>query len=437
MAKKTPSESTSRPHKGVSDMRYKSTTKRASFLSQFKSRRAANKPLQGAAPLTKDDRRIAANKTARLIDSRCQLDKALQTESAKDIQKFSSDDRVERDRLLAKNARLEKYEEKHLRNLVKARKESKRLYSRDPTPQRAGNLDFTEDLLRQFKHHLVPSVKSRDSLLQCLERASENPDDNCPLAPNVGQSGDRDAFKPSKPVSQDRANKTKVASDKAILENGGKPLPVVDGPIENPIKAQSPKRKLDPGPPLAISEKKQKMSKSEATHVRAQQMATSKLPTPDDTASSVSSNEDSGPGKPGKSGAADDLTSEAKRSQPIVKPNKEGNKDDNAGKGKGKIGTLPTIEPWYMGHARAMMEPDFNDCVFYRPRKKQRRGPVKDYSVCGALVINAELLTPPPSASSSSSEGPKQSHGHNRGKHPHGRDNKHRHRKGRNFRGGR
>ncbi|PSR78871.1 hypothetical protein BD289DRAFT_110943 [Coniella lustricola] len=434
MAKGLSSEGSKASNKSETGTSNKPAMERPTFLSHFRPRQhAATKPSQAnSMSLTKDDRRAASKKNARLIDRRCRLDRALQTEAAREPQSVSDSHREERDRLLAQNSKLERYEEKHLRNLIKARKESKRLYGRAATPQRAVNLDFTHDLLREFRRNLVPSVENREDLLRILESVPRATNDTCSSVSNSKSHDDCDASKPSERGLPTRGTKRETTSNDASLLDTDQPLLSVDAPSANPFRLLSPKRKLDQDLPLATSEKKkQKKTKSEQTHGLAQLMSPANLPTPDDSAaSSLASSEGE---DQAKAGPADDSALQTKQSQP-TKPSKGIKADEVANKAKQKIGTLPTIEPWYVGHARAMMEPSFNDCVFDR-RNKRSRAPFKSYNVSGALVIDSEQLTPPLSISSSSSETSKPSQGR-RGQRHQNRD-RHRHKKGRRSRGGR
>lgn len=117
-----------------------------------------------AKPFTKKARRIITKKTEKLIKRRNAIDLELLGEIQK--KRLSPNDWLPREKLLRRQAALEKREERHIRRRTRKLAEVERLYRWDPSAERAVDYDLIRYLLWKFKRHLGPLIEyhhKRDS----------------------------------------------------------------------------------------------------------------------------------------------------------------------------------------------------------------------------------------------------------------------------------
>ncbi len=124
---------------------------------QFRGIDGNYKPGKLPKPFSRKARRIITKKTEKLIKKRNKLDRELLEEIQR--KKLTPNDWLPRDKLLRRQAQLEKREERHIRKRTRKLAEVERLYTWDPSADRAVDYDLIRYLLWKFKRHLGPLIE--------------------------------------------------------------------------------------------------------------------------------------------------------------------------------------------------------------------------------------------------------------------------------------
>lgn len=422
---------------------------------------------QPLKPLTRDTRRILTENTEKLMQEREEVDQALLRESQRDKAELTAEDWLPREKLLKKIKTLANQERRHLHSQKKLIDERQRLYKCDPSSERAIDLDLLRSLQWKFKKHLSTYLEDRERIFQTGEYdedssssgskySSDSSSDGDEYVPTEWNSGPGKAGPDAIGSSQSETNSNSSNSeddDKRSISN-------LDGAFDSQFRTQTKKRKLVDILAESTPEKEQRKkmkegtAKKEQTRQDKEQTATSvsESLSAESKASSADSNTNST-----KTSAV--FESMSQRNEPkvkgiikeetIVKGEAALTNGPRAGvdriatakasgveinvtatngvttngaiingaksnKSKIKTDNAPAVEPWYKIHARRMMEPDFDDCVYTRPRKRKYQGPTRHnpYLVSGAIsdlpkdkkAVRSALPSPPASSSSRSSD---------------------------------
>lgn len=393
--------------------------------------------LELSRPFTNKIRRIITNETDKLIKTRTDLDDAIReaTERGEDGPKNS--DCLSREDVLKLSDALTRRETEHLRLRNKLIEKRKQLYKWDPSPERKVDLELLEALQWNFKRNLNTCLIVRERLLRphlAGKTTSTNRDtkDQNEAAGKVGEA----IGSSSKDAGVEHDGSAKEELEGALSEA----VSTLDGAFDDFARNMTKKRKVADGPSDLKLEKERRKKlrkgrtadKKQTTSLGGQNLQSS--------LSSLGSRED--PDSSGDKAAIDSMfqnnkkphangkkayvrvdepqvsnTTTTSSSHDIISLAKsEGTEHRDIQTQSSIVKTSgskkePLIEPWYKLHARAMMDPDFDDLVFYRPNRRKR--PHSDVYVHGALrdlrdVVsdNPPLPTPPlssPSLSPSSS----------------------------------
>lgn len=344
-----------------------------------------------AKPMTEDERRSASDKTEELIKQRNEVDQALLREAERDVADLKPSDWVPREDLLRRNTTLAERERKHIRARTKTLKEKENLYSSDPSAERAADRDLVKFLLRKFKRHLGTYLEDRERPRQPGEISEDDEEDGSISCVSFDfdseediEDGQEDAVSTS--TSDDETSEEEEDSEQSDPDPDDKDSAIgLDGCADDWITEQDRKKKRKRANGLLDSVKPAKEQRKE---VKKEQPASK-----DTSASQQSSVKKEAPGPfpspPTETGsppnnAADDSMPQSNKKKLKVNGISSGDPTETASEMKGV--SASSLEPWYKIHARAMMQPDFNDHVHYRLNKKRNRMPPREYSVSGALV---------------------------------------------------
>lgn len=382
--------------------------------------------LELSRPFTNKIRRIITNETDKLIKTRADLDDTIKeaTERSEDGSKNSAC--LSREDVLKLSDALTRRETEHLRLRNKLIEKRKQLYKWDPSPERKVDLELLEALQWNFKRNLNTCLFVRERLLR-------------PHVAGKNTSTNRDTRAKDEVVDQ-VAEVTDSSSKDAGVELDGsikeelegaqsEALSSLDGAFDDFARNLTKKRKASDEPSdLKLEKERRKKARKERTADTKQttslggQNLQSSLsiagPQEDQDISGGKTAIDSmfqNNKKPHANGKKACVrvdepqvsnTTATSSSHDIISSAKSKGTEPKAIQTQSSIVKTsgnknePLIEPWYKLHARAMMDPDFDDRVFFRPNKRKR--PHSDVYVHGALrdlrdVVsdNPALPTPP------------------------------------------
>ncbi|ROV87760.1 hypothetical protein VSDG_09727 [Cytospora chrysosperma] len=357
---------------------------------------------QLAPPLTEEARRTITSTTERLMRRRDELDRLLLSQASRLFGRIKPADWLPRVYVLRQCQRLAKRERRHIRFRTKVLAGRTRLYKLDPSAERAIDVDLVRDLLWKFKRHLGPYLVAAEN--------SSNDDDNVEYASsgsNSGSSRNETGVEMASTSSSgdDRHTSTDPSS---VEENSEDQKPSVAGGHDGAFDDTTAPKKRKADDPMGSGKEPQKKVKKEQP-AGDKQSSTSDGPSDKPIAPQISQgvedfiaaiNADAGMSqtKPFKRDAdgKEKVDRKAKEATAVKTPSDNG-----------------SLIPFYKLHAKAMMDPEFNDHVHDRPPNKRRNNnnnkrPVREYNVHGAIPV------PHPS-------GPKQRQKNNKGRLPKGR----------------
>lgn len=347
-----------------SDWRNIPEAKRTLLLQSNSTRVDNESKLQLAKPLTRKARHRITRKTTILIKKRDDIDSALVAESQPKVDSLSAEDWLPREGLLGKNEALARCERRHIQILNKAIQERQSLYRRDPSTERATDLDLIRTLHWKFKRHLGPYLQ---------DRLGEKDNDSMSSGPQMDDDDDGRA-----PVAY--ATDSDSSDDHDSSEDT-KPEAGLDGSFDDHVRAQPKKRKLGDGTCALESEKEQrkKAKKEKRDKKKREEQA----------------------GRDNHQTAPTTLESQFDTPRASILSSTDKGADVSS---KFLTDGGPAPKPWYKIHAMAMMDPGFNDHVHESQRRS--RGPPRNYFVSGALPAPPrDVVLPTPPGSSSSSTG--------------------------------
>lgn len=391
--------------------------------------------LELSRPFTNKIRRVITNETDKLIKTRADLDDAIKEATARGEDGPNNSDCLSRENILKLSDALTRRETEHLRLRSKLIEKRKQLYKWDPSPERKVDLELLEALHWNFKRNLNTCLSVRERLLR-------------PHVAGKTTSTNRDT-RAKDEVAGEVDEATGSSSKDAGVEHDGsiqeelqgaqsEAVSTLDGAFDDFARNMTKKRKASDEPSdLKFEKERRKKAKKERT---ADKKQTTSLGGQNLQSSLTSLGSQEDPDSSGDKAAIDSMFQNNKKphnngKKACVRADEPQVSDTTAtssshdiissakSKGTEPIQTPssivktssnknePLIEPWYKLHARAMMDPDFDDRVFHRPDR--RKGRHSDVYVHGALrdlrdVVsdNPPLPTPPvssPSLSPSSS----------------------------------
>lgn len=390
--------------------------------------------LELSRPFTNKIRRIITNETDKLIKTRADIDDAIKEAADRGKSVPKSSDCLSREDVLKLSDALTRRETEHLRLRNKLIEKRKQLYKWDPSAERRVDLELLEALQWNFKRNLNTCLSVREQLLRPhgtgnTTSTNRDTDDKDVASCKIGEAPG---------LSSKDADVEKDGSPKEELEGArSEAVSILDGAFDDFARSMTQKRKASDEPSgLKLEKERRKKARKERT---ADKKQTTSLDGQDLQSSLLSlgsqENPDSSRDKAAidsmsqnnKQPHANDKKARARADEPQVSTTTATNSSHDTiclAKSKGtepkairtqssivKISgntNEPLIEPWYKLHARAMMDPDFDDLVFHRPRRNKR--PHSDVYVHGALrdlrdVVsdNPPIHTPPLSSPSISS----------------------------------
>ncbi|KAG6362052.1 hypothetical protein INS49_010281 [Diaporthe citri] len=366
-------------------------------------------------PLGPKARRIITKKTSTLMRKRNKLDRALLLQAFRPVDELSVNYWLPREEVLRQCERMASRERDYIRARTKALEERTALYNQDPSEERALDLNLIRAQLWRFKRHLGP-------YLEAAEEPREDGEDDVSSSDSDSDSSDDESE-----LVQDKADdSTSSVSSEGDPSNGNvhdeKPSIGLDGAFDD-IRNSKKRRRND------VSETRKESQK------RARKEQTS-----GSTQSATSQSQSSKAAAPKRSKEMEDLLSQILNNMSQTKSSEvsingaskveseEGPAEATTTKGTSEKAnrTAPKtpasssnsnasdgdVRPWYQRHAKAMLRPDFDDCVRERPHRN-RRGPNskqkrREYLVSGALPV-PHLPSPRPNkarARSASTDGP-------------------------------
>lgn len=389
--------------------------------------------LELSRPFTNKIRRIITNETDKLIKTRSDLDDALQETAERGEDDLKTSDRLSREDVLKLSDALTRRESKHLRLRNKLIEKRKQLYKWDPSPERKVDLELLQALQWNFKRNLTTCLSVREQSLR-PHMAGNTASTSCEAR---DQDEDMRESIQAPGSSSKNVGVAHGGSDTEELE-GDRPEAVsnLDGAFDDFARQMTKKRKASDEPNSLRAEKEQKKRARKERTADIKQTTCSGSQSLQSSLSISSPRE--GPDNGGDKAAIDSMF------QPNTKPHVNGKeacvrpaepKSDNTAtstlhdtiasakaKGTGAKVTQtqssfvkisdnkkePLVEPWYKLHARAMMDPDFDDLVFHRPNRKRKRPQShSDVYVHGALrdlrdIVSDDTPLPTPPLSSPS-----------------------------------
>lgn len=384
--------------------------------------------LELSKPFTHQLRRIITNETDKLIKQRIELSEAL-LEEAKRCQNGSirSDSPLRKD-LLKLSDVLSRREAEHLRRRNKLIEKRRQLYRCGPSPAREIDLELLQALQWKFKRNLKSCLSDSDRLLPPKDVESN-------AATNRGNGNHKEMASAAHADSSSPGAKADSDKDGSHDDRpeGAQPGSIsnLDGSFDDYARETSKKRKLADGPGDTKDKERRKQVKKErkTTNDSTTCLGSVSLPT-------LRSQEEEAP-NPGFVADIDSMfqskqklkvntkvecvkTEEADASETMTTSSSSDNislirtkgsktkaAQTNSSTSKtSSIRNESLVEPWYKLHARAMMDPEFNDMVYYRPSRKRKR-PQNDVYVHGAIpeprdVVRRGWSLPTPPTSSPS-----------------------------------
>lgn len=359
-------------------------------------------------PLGPKARRNLTKKTSALIRKRNELDRALLQQAFRPVDELSVNDWLPREEILRQCERLAGRERDYIRSRTEALEERTALYNQDPSEERALDLNLIRTQLWKFRRHLGP-------YLEAAEEPRGDGEDNVSSSDSDSDSSDDESDK-----ADDSASSVSSEGD---ASNGNvheeKPSIGLDGAFDD-IKNSKKRRRNDLGETRKESQKKARKEQAlSSTPSTTSQSQSNKAGAPkrskemEASLSQILNN--MGQTKSSQvsiNGASTAETEEGPVEATTTKGTRE--KADRATPKKpastsNSSASDGDVRPWYQRHAKAMLRPDFDDCVRERPARN-RRGPKskKKYLVSGALPV-PHLPSPRPDkakARSASTDGP-------------------------------
>lgn len=316
-----------------------------------------NSKPQSAKPFTKKSRRIIAINIEKLMRKRDELDKIILSQASRPLRSLKLTDFLSREHVLRQSEQLTRREGKYVQTLSTALAERTRLYKRDPSAERAIDLDFIRELLLRFSQHLDPNLVVAEK-------------------PKEGRVDD-DGHTPRKDSNSSGGG---GSADQKPPATGG-----LDGAFDDTIASK--KRKADA--PIGSGKEPHKKTKKEQAH--SEQSSAPEIKSDKPIASQRS-----------KAMEASIATIKAEMNNLSQTKTSTGDgdmkeeADRKAGRKAKETTSLKSasdnggLTPFYMLHAKAMVHPEFNDHVHDRPanrrgKKRPSNRPTKEYHVRGAL----------------------------------------------------
>lgn len=351
-----------------------------------------------APPLTNEARRTITNTTEKLMRKRNEVDKVLLSQASRLFGRFKPADWLPREYILRQCERLARRERRHIQFRTKVLAERTRLYKLDPSAERAIDVDLVEELLLKFKRHLGPHL--------AVAKDPKDDGDNVDSSSSASaSSGDKVRAEVASASSSDNDKHTST-DPSSVEENSEDQKPTVtnglDGAFDDIVSAK--KRKADD---LKISGKEQQKKVKKEQTASDKQSPTSKSQSDKPNAPQISEGVEDFVAAI-KADADMSLTKSSKRDAARKEKADQKAKEATTVKSASDNGSLV---PFYKLHAKAMMDPEFNDHVHERPPNKRRNNnkrPVRDYYVRGAISVPGL-------------PGPKQGRKNNKGKSSNGR----------------
>lgn len=383
--------------------------KRATLLYQPPVHTLNGTPkLRWVKPLAKQARRdMSNNKTTRLISKRKTINTILPRRSQRAPQGLSAQDWLLRKQILQRVEAYAKRRRRHTRPRTMAMNETEKIYRWDPSTERAVEIDLISPLLCKSRRPLGPDLENRERPLKASEAEADHDntsssgpkgDETHPIVNMDGAFDDlvRAQSKKRKPADGPTASKPEqVQRKKARKEQAG------------PRISQTPvfTLKCQPDQPDTSTQDREADSIGGSTPLNSMsQSKKSKFNnvSNQETAVKVDRARANGAKGNGSKGCDGDSTNKSKVNGGKVHAETTRASASN----KSKSYSEPAVEPWYMIHARRMMEPDFDD--FVRNRSGRPKPVSKKFIMSGALPISSRkfvsgALPSPPTSSSSSS----------------------------------
>lgn len=332
---------------------------------------------------------------------RNELDRALLQQAFRPVDELSVNDWLPREEILRQCERMANREREYIRVRTKALEERTALYNQDPSEERALDLNLIRTQLWKFKRHLGPYLEAaeepRDNSQEDVTSSdpeSDSSDDESELVQgkaddsasslssegntlngnmdevksSIGLDGAFDDIRNPKKRKRDAVEEARKESQKTARKEQTSSTTQSTTSQSQSVKAAAPKRSKEME--TSISEIFNSMSQTKSSQVSIN--GTSKAEVKEGTVETTTTK--------GTSKKADRTGPKT----PASSSNSSSASDGGA-------------RPWYQLHAKAMMQPDFDDCVRERrnrrqPKSKQKRN---KYLVSGALPV-PHLPSPKP-----------------------------------------
>lgn len=387
--------------------------------------------LELSKPFTRKIHRIIINETEKLIKQRNDLEQALVEATERSRNGPRSNDGPSREDIIKLSHELGRREAEHIRLRKKLIEKRKQLYRWSPSRNRELDLELLQALQWKFKRNLTTCLSDCERSVSTKEAGS-------------GTTTDGDKRNQHAIVSKASANSgpsgQSAGSEKDDSHNDrrkGAPMGSIsnlDGSFDDYAREASKKRKLADEPTdlkveVEVEKERRQQAKKEQKPNKDQTPGLGSL-----SLSTSGLQEEVAPAT-GNIPAIDSMFQSkkklnfngkkalfsAKESDASTIKATTGSSSDNVKTKNCKINAIQTnsssvntsstqneslVEPWYKLHARAMMDPEFNDKVYYRPSRKRKR-PHSDVYVHGALPEPREVVkggwplpTPPMSSPS-------------------------------------
>lgn len=398
-AEPLPKASLSAANKEKIDRRNNPKTKNANVVRPKSQGASKTSKPQLAPPLTDEARRRITNTTENLMRKRNALDRLLLSQASRLFGRVKPADWLPREYILRQCERLAKRERRHIRFRTRVLAKRARLYKLDPSTERAIDVDLVRELLWRFKRHLGPYLVAAENL--------RNDDDNVESSSSASGSSGNEAGAEVASTSSSGDDRHTSTNPSSVEENSEDQKPSVMGGLDGAFDDTTAPRKRKADDLLGSGKEPQKKVKKEQT-ASDKQSSTSNSQSDKPIAPQISQgveefiaaiNADTGMSqtKPSKRNAdsKEKVDRKAKEATAVKTPSENG-----------------SLIPFYKLHAKAMMDPEFNDHVHDRPPNKRRNNnnkrPVREYNVHGAIPVPH-----PP--------GPKRGQKNNKGRSPKGR----------------
>lgn len=350
-------------------------------------------------PLGPKARRIITKKTSNLMRKRNELDRALLQQAFRPVDELSVNDWLPREEILRQCERLASREREYIRVRTKALEDRTALYNQDPSEERALDLNLIRTQLWKFKRHLGPYLEAAEEPsgdgeddVTSSESESDSSDDESELVQgkaddsasslssegndlngnadeeksSIGLDGAFDDIRTPKKRKRDSVEEARKESQKVARKEQTSSSTQSTTSQSQSVKAGAPKRSKEME--TSLSEILNSMSQTKSSQVSIN--GASKVDVEEGTVETTTTKV---------------TNKKADRTGPKTPASSNSSASDGS------------VRPWYQRHAKAMMQPDFDDCVHERPN---RRGPKskqkrREYFVSGALPV-PHLPSPKP-----------------------------------------